>query len=341
VTPPRRVRGIALGLSATDHHVRGVLYLDSVRILRGGLPGWRTLLVPDDVALLDGQVVSDAWYPMSAFERLGNVILEHVIGNETDAVRLWGRAQVRSMLSFLPELKNVGDARDSVVRFQKYLSSLFDFPAVTVLAVDDAEVMVKVAYGMGPRAEEAATWQTVGFFEELVTASGGIRVENRLASRGWLPGEPPTRFLLTWATKAESPRPFLTHVRVLVVDDEPLVARGLSRLLRPDVEVTHAIDAAEALQLLETRQFDAVLADFTMPNRDGLSLLEEVSQRWPRLKRVLHSGAHRAEVQRAVARGDVHELLEKPAARDVLLRAISTPAPQRRAGPAHDRTNST
>lgn len=310
---------------SADRHVRGVLFVDYVRMLRRQLPSWREVLSPSDAELVGGRVDVDAWYPLTSFERLGVAILQHVVRGEHDSIRLWGRQQVQAILTYLPALKSDDDPRDSVMRFQTFLSSLFDFGAVTIDSVDDEEAVLRVGFGMGPLAEEAATWQCVGFFEELVAASNGREATGRLLSRSWLPGEPPTTFAVTWVMGLPSPRPFLARPRVLVVDDEPLVARGVARLLVHAVDFTHAIDAAEALTLLETREFDAVLSDFNMPERDGLSLLAEVARRWPKLKRVLHSGAMPDEARAALKRGEVDELIDKPAPRDVLLRAVATP----------------
>lgn len=312
-------------MSVVDRRVRGVLFVDYVRMIRRQVPSWASVLAPADAALVGARVDVDAWYPMEAFERLGLAILDHVVRGETDSIRLWGRQQVQAILAYLPDLRMADDPRESVMRFQNFLSTLFDFPAVTLDSVDDVECVLSVGYGMGERAEEAATWQTVGFFEELVTAAGGREATGRLLSRGWEPGVPGTSFTVEWTRGLPSPRPFLSRPRVLVVDDEPLVARGLTRMLAQVAEVTSAVDAVEALALLSSRPFDAVVSDFHMPGRDGLALLREVAERWPTVKRVLHSGAMPGEAMKALRLGEVDECIEKPAPRDVLVRAVSTP----------------
>ena len=301
-----------------------MLFADYVRIIRRQVPGWRELVEPEDRALLEARVELEGWYPMNAFERLGLTVLRQVVGGETDAIRLWGRSQVQTALLALPELASPDDPRDSVMRFQNYLGSLFDFPVVSVLSVDDEATLLQVDYGMNPTSEECATWQTIGFFEELLTASGAHHVVSTLQSRQWV-GEPRTLLALGWINAAMSPRPFLARPRVLLVDDEVLVANGLARALAQAADVTLASSAAAALGFLEHQDFDVVVSDFDMPVRDGLSLLTEVAQRWPRLKRVLHSGAMPAEAETALNRGLVHELIEKPAQRDVLISAVATP----------------
>ena len=62
-------------------------------------------------------------------------------------------------------------------------------------------------------------------------------------------------------------------IRVLIVDDQPAVRRGLHlRLsLEPEVEVIgEAEDGAEAISLARSLQPDVVLMDVRMPGMDGI-----------------------------------------------------------------------
>lgn len=311
---------------APGRHVKGILYVDYVRTLRRHVADWQRVLPPDVVAVVGGRAELDRWYSMATFERLGLAILEHVVRGEIDAVRLWGRETLKVVLPHFPELIAPGDPRESLMRFQNFFLALFDFETVTVQDLNDEEGDFGVRWGMSPRAEEAATWQAIGFFEELVTAAGGRNVRTKLHSRAWMPKEPATTFSLHWELLPVEPPAGAGTPRVLVVDDELLVGRALSRTLAAVADVTHAVDAAEALRLLEARDFAVVVSDFSMPARDGLSLLEEVARRWPHVRRVLHSGVMpNREAAHAMLAGVVHEVIDKPAPRDVLVRAVTSP----------------
>lgn len=333
MAPPRstgRARAAAVVpatvVTASGRNVRGVLYVDYVRTLRRYVADWQTVLPPDVVAVVSARADPDRWYPMASFEQLGVAILDHVVRGEIDAVRLWGRETLKVVLPFFPDLNAVGDPRESLMRFQNFFLGLFDFETVALEDLNDEEASFRVHWGMSPRAEEAATWQAIGFFEEMVTAAGGRNVRTKLHSRSWLPREPPTTFSLHWEPQPVEGAHAGGPPRVLVVDDELLVGRALTRSLTAVADVTHAVDAAEALRLLEAHDYDVVVADFAMPHRDGLSLLEEVSRRWPRVRRVLHSGVMpNRDAANALLAGVVHELIDKPAPRDVLVRAITAP----------------
>jgi PAS domain S-box-containing protein len=62
--------------------------------------------------------------------------------------------------------------------------------------------------------------------------------------------------------------------RMLVVDDDPLVARSVRRLLGDTQEVTLVHDGPSALSELRKRVYDVVLCDVAMPGMDGLMVLE-------------------------------------------------------------------
>jgi DNA-binding NarL/FixJ family response regulator len=62
-------------------------------------------------------------------------------------------------------------------------------------------------------------------------------------------------------------------IRVLVVDDQPLVRSGFKMILdeRPDIDlVGEAADGNEALELARTLDPDVILMDIRMPNLDGV-----------------------------------------------------------------------
>ncbi len=69
---------------------------------------------------------------------------------------------------------------------------------------------------------------------------------------------------------------------VLIVDDEPHISRVTRHCLeRAGYEVEIAPDGREALELLEWREFDAVVTDIMMPRMGGRELCQTIRQRWP------------------------------------------------------------
>ncbi|MBI5511084.1 MAG: HDOD domain-containing protein [Deltaproteobacteria bacterium] len=82
-----------------------------------------------------------------------------------------------------------------------------------------------------------------------------------------------------------------TQIRLLLVDDEPMLLRSLARMLRfhPELAITTAGGGAEALERMGQQEFDAVVSDVQMPGVDGYELLREVRRRHPQTIRVISS----------------------------------------------------
>src|SRR5437016_1263005 len=62
--------------------------------------------------------------------------------------------------------------------------------------------------------------------------------------------------------------------RILIADDEPMLLRGLDRVLtRAGYEVITANDGHQAAELLTQLEFDAIVSDISMPGMNGIQLL--------------------------------------------------------------------
>ena len=179
--------------------VKGTLFVDYVRMLRAkkGVD-WSRYLAPQDLFLLDQRIQPDAWYPMPSFERMGLAILAEITEGNLDLVRNWGRFQIDALCHVHPNLIAPDDPRESLMRFQVLRQSFFDWPALTIREISDGDASVQVAYGMCDRAEEAASWQTLGFFERLLEMSGAKDARVVFTERSWNTGESKTIITMHW-----------------------------------------------------------------------------------------------------------------------------------------------
>jgi YesN/AraC family two-component response regulator len=92
-------------------------------------------------------------------------------------------------------------------------------------------------------------------------------------------------------------------IRLLLVDDQDLIRRGLRALLKTDLElevVGEAIDGATAIALVASLQPDVVLMDVRMPGMDGVEGTRAICQQFPQTKvLVLTTFADREYVSQA------------------------------------------
>jgi DNA-binding NarL/FixJ family response regulator len=120
------------------------------------------------------------------------------------------------------------------------------------------------------------------------------------------------------------PWPSEPPIRVLVVDDHPMVREGLRSMLHGDgVEIAgEAASGAEALGRAAARDVDVVLLDLELPDMDGLAVLRrlrEIDARLPVLVVTMHQDP--ALVRRAVEAGATGYVL-KGIGRSELLASI-------------------
>lgn len=71
-------------------------------------------------------------------------------------------------------------------------------------------------------------------------------------------------------------------LKVLLVDDEPFIAQGLSVLIdweKWGYEIAGMVyNGKEALDFLKTNEVDLILADVKMPVMDGITLLKKIRE---------------------------------------------------------------
>ena len=67
--------------------------------------------------------------------------------------------------------------------------------------------------------------------------------------------------------------------KVLVVDDEKLIVKGIRFSLEQDgMEVDCAYDGEEALNLAKTNEYDMILLDIMLPKMDGFEVCQAIRE---------------------------------------------------------------
>jgi two-component system nitrate/nitrite response regulator NarL len=116
-------------------------------------------------------------------------------------------------------------------------------------------------------------------------------------------------------------------IRLLLVDDHPVVRRGLSSCLALSEQVQvigEAVDGREAIQKAKDLTPDIVLMDIDMPQINGLTATEMMRRENPNLKVLILSMHHHPEYVLRILQSGARGYVLKEASPEELLRAIET-----------------
>ncbi len=75
-------------------------------------------------------------------------------------------------------------------------------------------------------------------------------------------------------------------IRVLIADDHAIVRQGLKQILAESSEITvtgEAANGVDALRLSRSGEYDVVVLDVSMPDRNGLDVLKQIRKDVPQL----------------------------------------------------------
>lgn len=103
--------------------------------------------------------------------------------------------------------------------------------------------------------------------------------------------------------------------KVMVVDDEEMVATALRSFLELETayDVVTFTSPRQALDFVAHEHLHVVIADFMMPEMDGITFLKEVRGKNPQTTRILLTGyADKANAIRAINEAGLYYYLEKP-----------------------------
>ena len=113
------------------------------------------------------------------------------------------------------------------------------------------------------------------------------------------------------ATTPERGRP-LKKTTILIVDDHPMLRRGLAALIESEPDLAVCAEAATcgaALEAIRERQPDLVIVDLALDGSDGLDLVKDMKTRHPKIPALVLSmqdeAVYAARSLRAGARGYV------------------------------------
>jgi two-component system, NarL family, invasion response regulator UvrY len=114
-------------------------------------------------------------------------------------------------------------------------------------------------------------------------------------------------------------------IRVLIVDDHPLVRRGLRETLSAEADVTVVAEATrseEVLAQLGTHKCDIVLLDLSLPGRGGIDVLKDIRHDFPHVRVLVVSTHDESQYALRAMRAGAAGYLTKSGPPDELVTAV-------------------
>ncbi|GAC20455.1 HDOD domain-containing protein [Paraglaciecola arctica] len=111
-------------------------------------------------------------------------------------------------------------------------------------------------------------------------------------------------------------------MKVMFVDDEPMVLKGIKRaLFNTGWKIILADSGQQALDILSDTSVDFVISDMQMPGMNGAALLEKVSELYPSTVRIILSGQADTDMA-AKASFVAHQWFSKPCSPDEIKKVV-------------------
>jgi len=101
-------------------------------------------------------------------------------------------------------------------------------------------------------------------------------------------------------------------LRVLVVDDEPLILFCISWFLEKSTLVKTVATAEEALDEIESQDYDLCFLDITLPGMTGLDAMKIINERSPNTKVAIMTGTLLDEAMKKQVDDFAYAFIEKP-----------------------------
>ena len=116
--------------------------------------------------------------------------------------------------------------------------------------------------------------------------------------------------------------------RLLIVDDEPIIADGLKDTLLSnenftELDIHTCYSSLDALGFMSRMRIDIVISDIKMPGTSGIKLAQTISQRWPLCQVIFLTGFKQADYAISAIKCNVADYILKTESDDALFSAVN------------------
>ncbi|MES2658519.1 MAG: GAF domain-containing protein [Verrucomicrobiota bacterium] len=122
------------------------------------------------------------------------------------------------------------------------------------------------------------------------------------------------------------------RIRVLVVDDHPMIREGIANIIDSDSRLVvsgQASDGFEAISAVEQHPPDVVLMDVNMPRMNGIEATREIRRRWPATCVIGISVQDDPTTAKSICDAGASGFISKAGASDAIIAAIVNQLPRK------------
>jgi DNA-binding NarL/FixJ family response regulator/signal transduction histidine kinase len=185
----------------------------------------------------------------------------------------------------------------------------------TRLKKDDGNIMLEVEdNGRGITEEEIHDSKSLGLL--------GMRESSTFRRRGQycgLPGKRNDSLCAHFAWEIDA------MIKILIVDDHPIVRHGLKQIVSEEPNMVVAGEAQngkEAIEFIRKQDCDVVMLDITMPDKSGLEVLKQIKKERLKLPVIILSVHSEEQYALRVLKSGAAGYMTKESAPDELVKAI-------------------
>lgn len=114
-------------------------------------------------------------------------------------------------------------------------------------------------------------------------------------------------------------------INILIADDHAVVRKGINQILSDEVDIkvlAEASNSEEIMAQLDSRSWDLLILDITMPGKSGLEAIIEIKQKRPDIKILILSMHPEEEIAISAIKSGADGYLNKESVPGELLRAV-------------------
>ncbi|MDY6830877.1 MAG: hypothetical protein SWC96_03410 [Thermodesulfobacteriota bacterium] len=171
--------------------VKGTIILDMVKQVRVTKEkNWSDYLLPEDMKLIDGEILASQWYPDEFFYRLSHAVFKVIGESKMDACFVYGQLLAHKMAEVYRNIMVPGDPVTSIERLLTRRQSFFrgDYADAekNILEKEKTRVMARVYVDTKIRGQEVAPvmmQSILGAAHEIACMNGAGNVRSKMIDK--------------------------------------------------------------------------------------------------------------------------------------------------------------